>query len=584
MKSTMFIRNLIVVCLSLTMSGVWAVTPAPERSAQPNDPTAGSIQRGIERELPQPALPTPGPEKRPQELAAPEVSDVTVIVKQFRLEGVTLLPEADLLAVVAPWLNKTLNLTELNKAADAIAQYYQSQGLLAQAFIPPQKIESDGVVIIKVLEAKLGAVNVETEGETRFDKSMVAKYILYRNPIGQFVQTKTIEEAIYVINEMPGMAVNTELAPGENDGEITLNVKAADTPLVTGSATASNYGSASTGQEQGMVNLSLNNPLGIGDQLSVNGFKTKGTNYSQASYSAPIHESGLRLGASISDMKYHTVNEFTGSLGSSKTSGLNLSYPLLRSQTTNANATLAYDHKSYVNSLTSGVTNSDYNVKTWTLGFSGNHYDGWMGGGISTASLSMTKGKWTNPLWDATATNNYGQYTDPTYSKLSFSLSRNQQLITDQTVLAASLSGQRAASNLDTVERFFLGGPNGVRSYPSSQGSGDHGTMLNLEVQQQLPAGIVGYVFYDKGWVQQYKSESIYQQVNAQYFKAGNNYSLAGYGLGAKYTYQSFTINSFYAIPIGDNPLYRYNGTDYVKKNSDGRTGNYFWLQGIYKF
>jgi hemolysin activation/secretion protein len=218
------------------------------------------------------------------------------------------------------------------------------------------------------------------------------------------------------------------------------------------------------------------------------------------------------------------------------------------------------------------------------LGFSGNHYDGWMGGGISTASLSMTKGKWTNPLWDATATNNYGQYTDPTYSKLSFSLSRNQQLITDQTVLAASLSGQRAASNLDTVERFFLGGPNGVRSYPSSQGSGDHGTMLNLEVQQQLPAGIVGYVFYDKGWVQQYKSESIYQQVNAQYFKAGNNYSLAGYGLGAKYTYQSFTINSFYAIPIGDNPLYRYNGTDYVKKNSDGRTGNYFWLQGIYKF
>ena len=316
----------------------------------------------------------------------------------------------------------------------------------------------------------------------------------------------------------------------------------------------------------------------------MNGFKTKGTNYSQVSYSAPIHESGLRLGVSVSDMKYHTVNEFTGSLGSSKTSGLNLSYPLLRSQTTNANATLAYDHKSYVNSLTSGVTNSDYNVKTWTLGFSGNHYDGWMGGGISTASLSMTKGKWTNPLWDPTATNNYGQYTTPSYSKFNFSFNRNQQLITDQTVLATSLSGQRAVNNLDTVERFFLGGPNGVRAYPSSQGSGDHGAMLNIEVQQQLPEGVVGYAFYDKGWVQQYKSESIYQQVNAQYFKAANNYSLAGYGIGAKYIYQGFTVNGFYAVPIGGNPLYRYNGTDYVKQNSDGRNGNYFWLQGIYKF
>ena len=584
MKWTMFSRNLMALCLCLSVSGVWAVDPAPNRAAQPNDPTAGSIQRGIERELPQPALPTPGPERRAQELAAPAASDVTVHVKQFRFEGVTLLPVAELLAVVEPWLNQTLNLAELTKAADAISQYYQSKGLLAQAFIPPQKIEADGIVLIKVLEAKLGAVRVEKEGETRFDESMVAKYITYRNPIGEFVKTNTIEEAIYIINEMPGMAVNTELSPGENDGEITLNVKAADTALVTGSLTGSNYGSASTGQEQGMANLALNNPLGLGDQLSFNGFKTKGTNYYQASYSAPVHESGLRLGISVSDMKYHTINEFAGSLGSSKTSGVNLSYPLLRSQTTNANLTLAYDHKSYVNSLTSGVTNSDYKIDAWVFGVSGNNYDAWMGGGISTGSLSVTKGKWTNPLWDSTATNNYGQYTDPNYSKFNFSLSRNQQLVSDQTVLAASLSGQYAGSNLDTVERFFLGGPNGVRAYPSSQGSGDHGAMLNLEVQQQLPEGIIGYVFYDKGWVQQYKSDSVYQQVNAHYFKAANTYSLSGYGLGAKYTYNSFIINSFYAIPIGKNPLYRYNGTDYVQQNSDGRNGNYFWLQGIYKF
>ena len=587
MKWTLFSRNLIALCLSLSVlsiSNVWASDPPPSRSAQPNDPTAGSILRGIERELPQPALPLPGPEKRQQELAAPAASDVTVHVKKFRLEGVTLLPEAELLAVVQPWLDQTLNLTELTKAADAISQYYQSKGLLAQAFIPPQKIESDGVVLIKVLEAKLGAVRVEKEGETRFDESMVAKYITYRNPIGEFVKTNTIEEAIYIINEMPGMAVNTELSPGENDGEITLNVKAADTALVTGSLTASNYGSASTGKNQGMANLSLNNPLGIGDQLTFNGFKTQGTNYYQASYSLPVHESGLRVGVSVSDMKYHTVNEFAGSLGSSKTSGINLSYPLLRSQTTNANITLAYDHKKYLNELTSGVVNSDYKADTWVLGFSGNHYDGWMGGGISTGSLSITKGKWTNPLWDPTASNNYGQYTDPNYSKFNFSFNRNQQLISDQTVLTASLSGQRAASNLDTVERFFLGGPNGVRAYPSSQGSGDHGAMVNLEIQQQLPEGVIGYVFYDKGWVQQYKSASVYQQVNANYFKAPNSYSLAGYGLGAKYTISNFIINGAYAIPIGKNPLYRYSGTDYVQQNSDGRTGNYFWLQGIYKF
>ena len=584
MKWTVFNKALLTLCLSFSAVFAWAADPAPQRSAQPNDPTAGSIQRGIEREFAQPKLPTPGPERRSQEVAEPAASDVTVLVKQFRFEGVSLLPEAELQTVVQPWLNRTLNLTELTKAADAISQYYQTKGLLAQAFIPPQQIDADGVVLIKVLEAKLGAVNVETEGQVRFDKSMVAKYIIYRNPIGQYVRTNAIEEAIYVINEIPGVAVTTELSPGENDGEISLNVKAVSTPLLTGSLTGSNYGSASTGHDQAMANASLNNILGLGDQFTLNGFKTKGTDYALASFSLPIHESGLRLGASISDMKYHTIDVFTGSLGSSKTAGINLSYPLLRSQTTNANLTAAYDRKSYLNSLTSGVVNSDYKVSTWTRGFSGNHFDSWMGGGISTASFSVTKGKWTNPLWDPSASNNYGQYTDPSYSKFNFSLSRNQQLVSDQTVLVASLSGQRAANNLDTVERFFLGGPNGIRAYPSSQGSGDHGAMLNLEVQQQLPQGVIGYIFYDKGWVQQYQSESVYQQVNAQYFKAANRYSLAGYGIGAKYTYQSFTINGFYAAPLGGNPLYRYNGTDYVKQNNDGRNGNYFWVQGIYKF
>jgi hemolysin activation/secretion protein len=586
MQRNSLIKKIAVWCLTISLSGLsLAVTPPPEKSAQPNDPQAGSIQRGIERSLPQAPLPTPGPEKRPQESVAPSASDVTVYVKQFRFEGVSLVSEAELLIVVSPWLNKTLNLTELNQAADAVSQFYQSKGFLAQAFIPPQKIESDGVVLIKVLEAKLGAVKIEMEGEPRFDKTLVAKYITYRNPVGQFVSTHAIEEAIYVINEIPGVAVTTELSPGEEDGAITLNVKAASTPFFSGSVTGSNFGSASTGKEQGMVNLTFNNPLGIGDQLSWNGFKTHGTNYHQASYSWPVHESGLRLGISASNMNYRTVDEFAGSLGTSQTVGMNLSYPLLRSQTTNANVTVSYDTKAYVNGLTSGTTNSQYTVHDLVWGFSGNHYDAWLGGGVSTVSLSVTNGVWHNALWDpANTSTNYGQYTAPRYTKFNWALTRNQQVVPDKTVLNLSLSGQVAANNLDTVERFFLGGPNGVRAYPQSQGSGDNGAMLNLEVQQQLPEGVVGYAFFDAGYVQQYKSVSVYNQVNANYFKAPNAYTLAGYGAGAKYTYQNLTINGFYAVPMGENPLYRYNGTDYVKQNNDGKVGKYFWLQAIYRF
>jgi hemolysin activation/secretion protein len=327
--------------------------------------------------------------------------------------------------------------------------------------------------------------------------------------------------------------------------------------------------------------------LGVGDQFTWNGFKTEGTNYQQFVVSVPVHESGLRLGVSTSHMNYNTVGDFTGNSGTANTVGFNLSFPLLRSQSANANLTASFDTKAYLNVLNStGVVNSQYTVHDLVLGFSGNLYDGILGGGITTLSLSGTSGVFNNPLWDSTSNTNYGQYVGQRYSKLNLGLTRNQQIIPDQTILNISISGQLASCNLDTVERFFLGGANGVRAYPQSQASGDQGAMINLELQQQLLPGLVGYTFYDLGWVQQYRYEGTYGLVNASYFKASNSYKLSGYGAGVKYSYENLTINAFYAIPIGTNPLYRYNGVThlYVPENNDGRTGNYFWLQAVYRF
>jgi hemolysin activation/secretion protein len=581
MKKT--IHKIIASLLCASSLPVWAIAPS-----QQNDPQAGNIQREIERQLPKSnPLPLPGPEKRQVEPLAPAATDVTVYVKGFRFEGVTKVSEAELLIVVSPWLNKTLNLDELNKAADAVSQFYQSKGWLAQALIPPQKIESDGLVLIKVIEAKLGAVNIQIEGESRITKEWIAKYITYKNKVGGDVSTRDIEEAIYVLNEVPGVAVVTDLSPGENDGEVALNVKAASTALITGSVTGSNYGSASTGIKQALANASLNNVFGIGDQFTLNGFETLGTNYQQVGVSIPVHESGLRVGLSSSHMNYNTIGDFSGNGGTANTFGVNLSFPLLRSQTANANLTASFDTKGYLNSLnTTGVVNSQYTVHDLVIGFSGNLYDGLLGGGVSTLSLSGTSGVFHNPLWDSTSNTNYGQYVGQRYSKLNIGLTRNQQIIPDQTVLNISVSGQLASCNLDTVERFFLGGPNGVRAYPQSQASGDQGAMINIELQQQLLQGLIGYAFYDVGWVQQYRYEDTYGLVNANYFKAPNNYKLAGYGIGAKYSYENLTVNAFYALPIGENPLYRYNGVThlYVPENNDGRTGKYFWLQGVYRF
>jgi len=46
------------------------------------------------------------------------------------------------------------------------------------------------VVLIKVIEAKLGAINIRPEGDARMSPERVAKYLAYKNNQGEYVNTK----------------------------------------------------------------------------------------------------------------------------------------------------------------------------------------------------------------------------------------------------------------------------------------------------------------------------------------------------------------------------------------------------------
>ena len=72
-----------------------------------------------------------------------------------------------------------------------------------------------------------------------------------------------------------------------------------------------------------------------------------------------------------------------------------------------------------------------------------------------------------------------------TYSKVNYSASRLQRL-NDAWSLYANFAGQSANKNLDSSEKFALGGM-GVRAYPQGEASGDAGSLLNLEVRYNLP-------------------------------------------------------------------------------------------------
>jgi hypothetical protein len=111
--------------------------------------------------------------------------------------------------------------------------------------------------------------------------------------------------------------------------------------------------------------------------------------------------------------------------------------------------------------------------------------------------------------------------------------------------------------------------------------------MINIEIQQQLEDKFVGSVFFDAGFVEQFRNKATYVASKGVTptnigTNANNSYSLRGIGLGLKRADQDFVFSTSIAWKLGHNPLYNIQG---VGVNNDGRSKSaYIWAQAQWNF
>lgn len=557
---------------------------------------AGALQQNLEKQLPLPSPlglpePTPNKEDLPKKSTGKEVR---FVVKQFNLEGINKLPEAEVQKTLSKWVGQSVDFNDLQEACAAVVQLYRSHGMTVQAILPPQKI-ANGVVLIRITEARLSKVTVESSSvENNATKEKVAQYITYANPIGDVLNMDSISRAIVILNETPGISVSGKLEPGQNDGETALLMDLNRLPGYQGRVEANNYGSRMTGANQVAASINIVNPYGFGHQLGINGIASEGSQYAQLNYSMPVTLSGLRIGASATALNYRNVGSYAssgnpisviggsgnpnGSYGDAWTAGINAAYPLIRSQNNNLNVIVSLDTKSYLNKsqLTQMVTSS-YTINDLSAGLVGNLYDNFGGGGITNYSAYIVMGSF-NPNGDSAT--GFGTYTPSNFSKFTFATNREQKLsATGNSSLFGSISGQLANVNLNAAEQFYLGGPYGVRAYPVAQSPGTQGMLATIELRQQLPRNFMMSAFFDAGMVQQFKTN--YEQLKGL-TNANNNYTLMGAGLGVKWNHQAWAVAASVAWKVGNNPLYSQTGQ---AVNVDGTTTNpRGWITGSYTF
>ena len=319
--------RLVLVTLSLALPTALVCAQTP--------PDAGSLLRESEKQLPL-RLPQPAQQAVPQAPLVPDANALRVQVKAFRLSGNTLIAEPELQAVLAPWVGKELTFAELQQAANAVAEAYRRHGWFARPQLPAQDL-ADGMVRINIIEGRLGAVRIDDDGKTlRTDRAMVTNTMTARQQPGDPLNIDALERSSSILNDTPGVAVATILAPGGDTGQTDAIVKVQDKPLLAGTAQLDNQGARSTGADKLTFSLALDNPGGSGDQINANGNVSEGSRYLKLGYSRPFGHDGLRAGISASAMRYLLLGDDFAALnskGDAKTLGLNASYPLLRSGT-----------------------------------------------------------------------------------------------------------------------------------------------------------------------------------------------------------------------------------------------------------
>lgn len=511
-------------------------------------PDAGALRQQIERQMPQ-ALPD---EKKPLTALPPEykpASGLGVTVKQFRFAGNTLLSAEQLTPALAPFLNRPLDFSGLQQATAAVSEAYRAAGWLVRVYLPRQEI-TDGIVTLQIVEGIFGKARVEGEPPSRLTTGRAEATIAAAQQAGQALNAFALDRALLVLDDLPGVAVSGNLAPGVGEAETDLVLKMADEPLVSGEAGLDNFGSRATGEQRLTANAFLTSPMKIGDQLAANLIHSEGSDYVRLAYSLPVGYDGLRLGINASQMKYKVItSEFAAAniSGNSRNTELDVQYPLLRSRNRNLYLSAAYDVKAFDNNA-NGATSTRYGVRNLGIGVVGNLFDKWGGGGANVANLHFTAGDLDldgspNKATDATTTQTQGSFT-----KLRYALSR-QQALTPELSLYALLTGQHASKNLDSSEKFYLGGANGVRAYPSNEGGGSEGKLVNLELRWRAMNNLVIAGFYDWGDLTINKNNVFTGAPSV------NSYELHGFGASVAWTGPlGLNIKGTYARRLGSNP------------------------------
>lgn len=443
----------------------------------------------------------------PEKAAVPRaIEDLVFEIKGVRVSGNTLFSQEEVDALFKSAIGPAVSLATLREAAEKLEARFREKGFfLTRVFVPPQQVK-DGIFEVQVIEGYLSAVYVDGAPTDALRQRIeaITGPLLNKRPI----DLATIERALLIINDLPGVIGTSLLRQGAELGASEIVVTVAQLPdshLVT----FNNTGSRTVGPITLGVNSTFYNPFGRTGSFNVGvtgGGDLENIDELQAvnaRYSVPVGNNGAIFsfgGLASNAIPGGTIRDL-GIRALSQSISPRLRLPLLRTRPNSIYLDLGMAVNRSRTIIAGELLSFDKTtVAEATVSWAQN---GWANG-TTNAGVSLFH---SLPILDHTkapALNT--NVKDEDFFKVGFNLTRIQQTSVKGLSALAQIQGQWTNDQLPTGEFVAFGGAGIARGFDGGASAGDKGIGGLIELRydssvsrQPYIGNIQFYAFVDGG-------------------------------------------------------------------------------------
>jgi hemolysin activation/secretion protein len=237
--------------------------------------------------------PAASPPGRQPPAAKPVVRGMAnLILRSVHIVGNTVLDEASIHAIAAPYLGKSVTLDDLEDIRQRFTRLYIDRGFVNSGAVIPDQDVANGVVTFQFVEGRV--TDIKVSGTDHFNPEYFTSR-LARGTGAPFNIANLEAEQQILLQDPLVRRLNIELVPGLVPGEASVDADVTEASRYSLSTEVADDQSPTVGEIRGQLQGTMANILGFGDLLTANYGRSDALNDGFIEYSVPISSDDTRL-------------------------------------------------------------------------------------------------------------------------------------------------------------------------------------------------------------------------------------------------------------------------------------------------